>query len=92
MTSLRPRTSAGKNLPVFSARYWRIAPDSKTLSGPLPSAGSLSTIAGIRLFSEIFRNSGVNCSPLEILTGLIEYASPASSRKIVILCPFGVVQ
>jgi hypothetical protein len=27
-----------------------------------------------------------------MLTGLIEYGRPASSKKIVILCPFGVVQ
>jgi len=60
MTSARPRTSRGKNLPVLSAKYSRIAPDSKILNGPPPSIGSLSTIAGIRLFGEIFRNSGLN--------------------------------
>ena len=31
----------------------------------------ISTIAGIRLFGEIARNSGLNCSPLPICTGKI---------------------
>ena len=31
----------------------------------------VSTMAGIRLFGEIFKNSGSNCSPLPILIGLI---------------------
>ena len=33
------------------------------------------------LLGEIFRNSGSNCSPLEMLTGRILYSIPASSRK-----------
>jgi hypothetical protein len=49
-------------------------------------------MAGMRLFGEMARNSRLNCSPLLMLTGAIRYASPASSRKIVILWPFGVVQ
>ena len=37
-----------------------IAPDSKTLIGAPPSAGASSTIAGMRLFGLIFRNSSLN--------------------------------
>ena len=51
-----------------------------------------SMIAGMRLLGEIFRKSGLNCSPLPMFTGKILYGSPVSSRKIVILWPFGVVQ
>ena len=45
-----------------------------------------------RLFGEIAKNSALNCSPLPILTGMSLYGSPVSSRKIVTLWPFGVVQ
>ena len=92
MTSVRPRRSAGRKRPVFSARYCRIAPDSNTLRGAPPSAGSWSTIAGILLLGEIARNAGSNCSPAEMFTGRTVYGNPVSSRNIVILCPFGVVQ
>ena len=34
MTLARPRTSRGRSCPVFSARWIRIAPDSKIASGP----------------------------------------------------------
>jgi hypothetical protein len=69
-----------------------MAPDSKTEMGLPLSFGRWSTMAGIRLLGEIARNSGLNCSPLLILTGTIRYESSASSKKIVILCPLGVVQ
>jgi hypothetical protein len=69
-----------------------MAPDSNTLIGAPPSAGASSTMAGIRLFGEILRNSGRNCSPALIFTGTIRYGVRASSRKIVILWPLGVVQ
>ena len=58
----------------------------------VPPSGLLSTIAGIRLFGAISRKDGSNCSPSPILTGTIRYSIPASSRNIVILWPFGVVQ
>ena len=44
------------------------------------------------VIGEISKNCGLNCSPLLILTGTIRCGSAVSSRKIVILCPFGVVQ
>jgi hypothetical protein len=60
ITSNLPRTSVGRNLPVFSARYVRMAPDSKTLIGAPPSVGALSRIAGMRLLGESARKSGLN--------------------------------
>ena len=71
-----------------------MAPDSKTPTEPSPNsgAGSWSTIAGIRLFGLIARNSGVNCSPLEMLTGIIRYAAPSSSSRMATFQPFGVGQ
>ena len=47
-----------------------MAPDSKIEIG-LPPGPSGSTIAGMRLFGEIFRKSGLNCSPLEMFTGIM---------------------
>ena len=47
--------------------------------GP-PSAGARSTSAGLRLFGEILRNSGVNWSPLPMLVGTTGRASPALPR------------
>ena len=56
-------------------------------------AGSSSTIAGMRLLGEIAQELGLNCSPLPMLTGYDAIGRGcASSRKIVILWPFGVVQ
>ena len=69
-----------------------MAPDSKTLIGAPPPSGSWSTIAGIRLFGLIARNSGLNCSPRPMLTGTTRYGSPTSSSMMVILRPFGVGQ
>jgi hypothetical protein len=46
----------------------------------------------MRLFGAIARNSGLNWSPLPMLMGKTLYFSPVSSRNIVILWPFGVVQ
>jgi hypothetical protein len=57
-----------------------------------PSGPSGSTIAGMRLLGLIFRNSGVNCSPLPMFTGTMRYGTPVSSKKIVIFHPFGVGQ
>lgn len=47
MASKRARGSVGRNRPAFSARYIKIAPDSNTVIGGPPPAGSWSTIAGI---------------------------------------------
>ena len=47
-----------------------MAPDSKTEIG-LPPGPSGSMIAGMRLLGEIARNSGLNWSPVPMLTGLI---------------------
>jgi hypothetical protein len=66
------------------------APDSKTVIGP--SSTSWSTIAGMRLFGLIARNSGLNWSPRPILTGIIRYSRPHSSSKIATFHPFGVGQ
>src|SRR4051794_5117657 len=49
-------------------------------------------IAGMRLFGLIFRNSGLNCSPFEMLIGFTVYGRPISSRATLILRPFGVFQ
>src|SRR5580704_12806819 len=68
-----------------------MAPDSNTLIG-LPPGPSGSTIAGMRLFGLIFRNSGLNCSPLEMFTGCTVYGSPISSSATLILRPLGVFQ
>jgi hypothetical protein len=46
-----------------------MAPDSNTGIAAPPSAGARSTIAGMRLFGEIARNSGSNCSPRPMFTG-----------------------
>ena len=69
-----------------------MAPDSMIDTGAPPPGGSSSTIAGMRLFGESARNAGSNCSPLPMFTGLSAYGNPVSSRKIVTLWPFGVVQ
>jgi hypothetical protein len=45
-----------------------MAPDSNTEIGR-PPGPSGSTIAGIRLFGEIARNCGENCSPFEMSIG-----------------------
>jgi hypothetical protein len=57
---LRPRTFFDRKRPVFSARYNRMAPDSNTQIGSPPSDGALSIIAGMRLFGEMARKSGLN--------------------------------
>src|SRR6516225_5431336 len=68
-----------------------MAPDSNTLIGA-PPGPSGSTIAGMRLFGLIFRNSGANCFPLEMFIGCTVYGRPISSRATLILRPFGVFQ
>src|SRR5580658_2405704 len=69
----------------------RIAPDSKMLIG-VPPGPSGSTIAGMRLFGLIFRNSGLNCSPVPMFTGCTVYGNPISSSATLILRPLGVFQ
>ena len=54
----RAAAPAGRNCPVFSARYSRMAPDSNRASG-LPPGPSGSMIAGILPFGLSERNSGV---------------------------------
>ena len=51
--------SAGQNLPDFSARYIKIAPDSNSVKG-LPPGPSVSMIEGILLLGLIARYSGLN--------------------------------
>ena len=46
-----------------------MAPDSNTEIGAPPSKGLWSTMAGMRLFGEMARNSGRNCSPVPMFTG-----------------------
>ena len=65
-------------------------PDSKTETGR-PSGPSWSRMAGILLLGLIFRNSGVNWSPLSRLRKCSVYASPHSSNMMWIFWPFGVV-
>src|SRR3970282_271227 len=69
----------------------RIAPDSNSGSG-LPSGPSLSTLARVRLLGFKASNSGVNCSPLPMLTGCTRYGSAHSSSMMETLRPFGVLQ
>jgi hypothetical protein len=64
--------------------YIRIAPDSKIEIG-LPSGPSLSTMAGILLLGLIFRKSGLNCSPVPMLTGMVLNLVPVSSSRMVTL-------
>jgi hypothetical protein len=78
-------------LPVRSARYCRIAPDSKITIGS-PSSVSASTMAGILLLGLIASYSGVNWSPLLMFTGIRRYGSPHSSSMIVIFLPLPVGQ
>jgi len=46
----------------------------------------------MRLFGLIARNSGLNWSPLPILTGTVRYSRPHSSSMMLIFQPFGVGQ
>ena len=71
-----------------------MAPDSNTVTGPPPCAGpgSWSTIAGMRLFGLIARNSGLNWSPAPMLTGMVRYGTPSSSSMMATFQPFGVGQ
>src|SRR5438445_3025046 len=68
-----------------------IAADSNNVKG-LPPGPSESTIAGIRWFGVIFRNSGLNWSPAPILTGITLYSRPSSSSAMCTLWPLGVGQ
>ncbi len=69
-----------------------IAPDSNTGSGAPPAAGAWSTIAGMRLFGEMARNSGLNCSPLPMSTGTTRCGRPVSSMNTRTFWPLGVGQ
>jgi hypothetical protein len=42
-------------------------------------------MAGMRLFGAIFKNAGMNRSPLLMLMGLMLYSSSDSSKNIVTL-------
>ena len=53
---------------------------------------SRSTMAGMRLFGLILRNSGLNCSSLLMSTACAAYGRPHSSSMIETLRPFGVDQ
>ncbi len=53
---------SGRNLPVFSARYSRIALLSNTTASP-------STSAGVFAFGLIAVKAGACCSPLRVSTG-----------------------
>src|SRR5580700_10366013 len=68
-----------------------IAADSKSVKG-FPPGPSGSTIAGMRWFGVILRNSGLNWSPAPILIGMILYSRPNSSSAICTLWPLGVGQ
>jgi hypothetical protein len=68
-----------------------MAPDSKMEIGAPPGPAG-STMAGMRLFGETARNSGANCSPFAILTGMSRYDSPHSSSMIETFQPLGVGQ
>src|SRR6476646_10589056 len=82
----------GKNFPVLSARYTRIAPDSIIEIG-LPPGPSGSTIDGILPFGLIFRYSGVNCSALlPMLILCTWYGRLHSSSMIETFLPLGVLQ
>src|ERR1700730_1014454 len=81
-----PFSSFGMSLPVFFARYSRIAPVSNTGKSPLPR----STIAGIRPLGQIFKNSGFFWSPAARLILWTLYGRPTSSRKTDTFQPFGV--
>jgi hypothetical protein len=71
---------------IFTAGSHRTQRD----TGPSPSSGLVSTIAGILLLGEIRRNYGAYCSPFDRLTGMSLWAILVSSRKSRIFWPFGV--
>ena len=77
------------SFPVLSARYTRIAPDSKSASG-LPPGPSGSMIAGIFWYGFNEAISGERCSSRSNATRCGSYGSPVSSRKIATLTPLGV--
>ena len=80
----------GMEARVLSARYCRMAPDSNSDGGPPRSAGSCSTMAGMRLFGAMRRNAGANCLPRPMWMGTMRYGSAAPSRDIVTLLSYGV--
>jgi hypothetical protein len=49
-------------------------------------------MAGMRLFGLTARNSGSNCSPRPMLTGIVRYGSSISSSAMLIFQPLGVGQ
>src|SRR3954466_7490109 len=68
-----------------------MAPDSAS-ANRFPSGPCGSTIAGILLFGEMARNSGLNWSPAPMSTGCTRYSRPVSSSMMWTLCPLGVGQ
>ena len=74
------------SFPVFSARYIRIAPDSKTAKSPL----SWSTIVGMRPFGLSATYQSSFCSFLSSAIGVTLYGSSISSSAIDTFQPFGV--
>jgi hypothetical protein len=77
-------------LPVFSARYCRIAPDSNSGSG-FPPGPFGSMIAGIFPLGLSERNSGVFWSLVLKSMRCGSYGSPISSSMIETFTPFGVL-
>ena len=69
-----------------------MAPLSNSASGAPPPTGSWSTMAGMRLFGLMARNSGVNCQPAAMSTGSTRYGRPHSSSRMLIFQPLGVGQ
>ncbi len=83
--SSSPRSTGvldGRNLPVFSARYSRMALLSNTTT---PS----SSMAGVFAFGLMARYCGVNCSPRRVSTGTTSYGTAASSRNSATLTGLG---
>ncbi len=81
--SISPRFF-GRNFPVFSPRYSRIALLSKMVS---PSSMMTGTFA----LGLIARNSGECCSPLRVSTGTGSYGRPISSRQSATFIGFGAM-
>ena len=77
------RSGKGDDMkPAFSARYCRIAPDSNRFMGLFPSTGFQSVMAGIFWFGKRCEKAFPKCTPWLILTGVMEYSRPDSSKKI----------
>ena len=73
---------SGRNFPVFSARYVRIAVLSKTRTPP-------SVMVGVLLLGLIATKLAANCSPFRVSTGTTSYGRPDSSRNSATFAGFG---